>query len=450
MSPLKPISASNFLVRWLPFLAFCAVVLHHFSFLNNQAMNIPYQDDIYDFLEYIVLVEASDSPEQALEELYTQYNDHRTSASRLQVYGAYMLEGEVNFRTLTFLSNLALPMILLLLSLSARGEKHRWTFLLVSALLLLNLRAYDLVLFSQAAFAYYYVFFYAFACLFALHKVNFPKFLLALVLCTLCMYTYASGQVVWLLGAASLLHQCLFAERKPFIYIVVWLLAAVGMLVLWHTGFIDPSSQVPAQAIQNMFPDNLVGASRYQVLMRYFSFFLVILGSAFTTSSTLVAGSIGLAMAASLSFLTVKFYRLEDMRLVFCCWFVVASAAAVTLGRGKYLAPDYVLETRYSFLSVMLLITLIMLAQVRLARFRSPAILLLAVALSGAYWSWAHSHFESPFQELVNKRYSEFNSEKFPVFSKPSGQSARVVREAVSAGIYNPPCRPFPMCENSK
>ena len=151
-------------------------------------------------------------------------------------------------------------------------------------------------------------------------------------------------------------------------------------------------------------------------------------------------------MAAILSFLTVKFYRLEDTRLVLCCWFVVASAAAVTVGRAKMAAPDYVLDTRYSFLSIMFLITLLLLAQMRLARLRSPAVLLLTVALSGAYWSWAHSDFERPLQNLVDKRYSHFNSGRFLVFGKPKARG--IVREAVSEGIYNPPCRPFPMCES--
>ncbi len=160
------------------------------------------------------MVETADSPAGAIEEWFRQYNDHRTNASRLLVYGAYLVQGEVNFRTLTFLANLALPLILLLFYLSVRGEEYRWVFLLVSALLLLNLRSYTIVLWSQPAFAYYCVIFYAFACLFTLHKVTLPKFVLAAVLCTLATFTYASGQIVWLLGLASLLHQCLVTRRR--------------------------------------------------------------------------------------------------------------------------------------------------------------------------------------------------------------------------------------------
>ena len=110
-------------------------------------------------------------------------------------------------------------------------------------------------------------------------------------------------------------------------------------------------------------------------------------------------------------------------------------------------APDYVLDTRYSFLSVMLLSTLVLLAQVRFAVFRSPAILLVVVLAVG-YWNWAHSRFENPLQEMLNRRYSAFNRDRFPVVGKPLEESARIVREAVSEGIYHPPCRPYPACEN--
>lgn len=68
------------------------------------------------------------SYEQALAQLTTHYNDHRTTTPRLHVYGAYVVKGEVVFGALILLANFALPMILLLLSLSAKGEKHRWTF----------------------------------------------------------------------------------------------------------------------------------------------------------------------------------------------------------------------------------------------------------------------------------------------------------------------------------
>ena len=88
---------SNAFVRWLPLVAFCAVVAHHLWFVNSYAVNIPRQDDIFDFLNFVNQTEAAVSTEDAIKEWYSQYNDHRTNASRLVVYATYLIEGEVNF-----------------------------------------------------------------------------------------------------------------------------------------------------------------------------------------------------------------------------------------------------------------------------------------------------------------------------------------------------------------
>jgi hypothetical protein len=444
--PPKSLSASGLFVRWLPLLAFSAVIAFHLWFVHSHAINIPHQDDIYDFLRFVNLVETADSPQAAFREWFRQYNDHRTNASRLQVYGAYLAQGEVNFHTLTLLANLALPLILFLFYLSVRGEEYRWIYLLVSALLLLNLRSHTLVLWSQAAFAYYYVSFYAFACLFALHKVSLLKFVLATVLCSLATFTFAAGQIVWLLGFVSLLHQCFVTGRRPFIYPVMWLLLAIAVLMVWRVGFFVFSSDIPPGQSTWMFPDLLIDPPLHQALARYAAWFLVILGSTFTDSSTLGAGAVGLVMLAVLSFVTVRFYKHEDVRLVLCCWFVVASAAAVSVGRAMLAAPEYILEERYSFFSVMLVCTLALLVQVRFKVFRTSAVYLV-VLLAGMYWVWTYRHFETPLQDMLNERYSEFNEERFPVFGKLTAQSAAIVRKAIAAGIYNPPCRPFPVCQ---
>lgn len=450
--PTKLSSTSGLLVRWLSFVAFFAVIAHHFWFVYSHAMNIPYHDDIYDFLRILNLIESADSPAVAIKEWFSQYLDHRTNASRTLVYVAYLIEGEMNFRTLTLLANLALPLILCLFYLCVRGEEYRWSMLLVSALLLLNLRTPALILHSQAGFAYYYVFFYAFACLFTLHQVTLLKFLLAAVLCTLASFTFASGQIVWLMGLASLLHQCLVTGRRSFMYPAIWLLLAVAVLMLWRLGFVSiwgmPAQHTPEQ-IRLLFPDMLIDASPLQLLSRYSTFFLVVLGCVFTASSTLVAAAVGLCMLGVLSFVTIKFYKQEDMRLVLCCWFIVACAAAVTMGRALVAAPDYILEERYSFFSSILLSTLALLVQVRFKVFRSP-VLYLVVLLAVMHWAWTYRHFDNRLQVMLSQRYDEFNKERFPFFGKPAKESTAIVNQAIAAGIYNPPCRPYPVCETQR
>ncbi len=443
---------SPFFSRWLPLVAFFAVIVHYFYFINSHAMNIPYEDDIHDFLDYIVLVEASDSTKQALSQLFTQYNDHRTTASRLQVYGMYMLEGEVNFRTLTFLGNSALVLILMLFFFSVRGEEYRWGFLLVSALLLLNLRSFTLILFSQAAFAYYYSFFYAFACLFALHKVTLTGFAIALMMGTLAMLTLASGQIVWVFGLLSLLHQCVIAKHKPYFFATAWFFCGAAALTLWYCGFTEPQVPLPSdiklEEVQKLFPGYAPMEPWYEVLTRYMSFFLVIVGAALTSSSIFLAASAGLAMLALLSFITIKARRDHDIRLVLCCWFIVACAAAIAAGRAMFTAPDYILDSRYSLLSVILLCSLTLIVQVKLKAFR-PYVTFLIVVAALSYWNWANSHFEDPLLELAERRHHKFNKNQFYVFGTTPGHSRAIVGAAVSEKIYFPPCRPYPECRNS-
>ena len=457
MTSSKLLPASDFFVRWLPLAALCAVIAHHLWFVNSYAINVPHQDDIYDFVQFVSVVENADSASDGFKALFNQYNDHRTSASRLVVFGVYLAEGELNFHTLTLVANLGLLLILLLFYLTVRKEKYRWVYLLISALLLLNFRAFEIILFSQGAFAYYYVCLYAFACIFTLHKVSGPKFLLAAVFCTLSSLTMASGQIVWLLGLVSLLHQCLVSGHRSLIWPAMWLLVATVILTLWYGDFTQGHFMVTSELIANNVDSSpvtageimsraMVDPSITQILKQYATFFLVILGSAPIYFSTLGAGAAGLVILLVLLFVTLKSYKHDDIRLALYCWFLVVFAAAVTVGRALLTTPEYVLNQRYSFISALLVCTLALLLQVRFALVRTPAVLLVLL-LAVTYWSWSNFHFEPLFQNHMNQRHSIFNSGHFPVVLMPVGESDVIVNKAISDGIYNPPCRPFPECE---
>ena len=448
---------SDFFVRWLPLAAFCAVIAHHLWFVNSYAINVPHQDDIYDFVQFVSVVENADSAGDGFKALFNQYNDHRTSASRLVVFGVYLAEGELNFHTLTLVANLGLLLILLLFYLTVRKERYRWVYLLVAALLLLNFRYFKIILFSQAAFAYYYVCLYAFACIFTLHKVSGPRFLLAAVFCTLSSLTLASGHIVWFLGLVSLLHQCLVSGRRSLMWPAMWLLFAAVILTLWYADFTQGIYRITSELIANNRDNSPATASEFlsralvdptikQVLTQYAAFFLVILGSAPIYFSTLGAGTAGFAILAVLLFVTLKCYKHDDIRLALYCWFLVAFAAAATVGRALFTTPEYVLTHRYSFISALLVCTLGLLLQVRFALVRTPAVLLVLL-LAVTYWSWSNFHFKPLFQDHMNQRHSIFNNGHFPVVLTPVGESDVIVNKAISDGIYNPPCRPFPECE---
>ena len=457
MTNSKLLPTSDFFVRWLPLAAFCAVIAHHLWFVNSYAINVPHQDDIYDFVQFVSVVENADSAGDGFKALFNQYNDHRTSASRLVVFGVYLAEGELNFHTLTLVANLGLLLILLLFYLTVRQERYRWVYLLVSALLLLNFRHFQIILFSQGAFAYYYVCLYAFACIFTLHKVSGPKFLLAAVFCALSSLTLASGHIVWLLGLVSLLHQCLVSGRRSLMWPAMWFFLATIILTLWYGDFTQGIYKITSEVIANNRDNTpitavellslaLVDPSIKQTVTQYAAYFFVILGSAPIYFSTLGAGTAGLAILAVLLFVTLKFYKHDDIRLELYCWFLVAFAAAITVGRALLAPPEYALTQRYSFISALLICTLALLLQVRFALVRTPALLLILL-LAVTYWSWSNFHFDRPFQNHISARHITFNNGHFPVVLTPVGEADAIVNKAISAGIYNPPCRPFPECE---
>ncbi len=442
--PAKPLRDSRFFVHWLPLVGFCAVIAHYLWYVYSNAINIPHWDDIYDFLNIVILTESAGTAREAVSELFTQYNDHRTGASRLFLYVIYLAEGELNFHTLTLFGNLALPLTLLLFFVTVKDEEYRWVFMLVSALLLLNLRYFPLVLHAQATFAYFYVFFYAFGCLIALHRVTPPKFVLAVLLGALASYTFAAGVVVWVLGLASLLHQHLVTRRIARPYPVMWLVATVIILALWRSGFSDVSSE----KIVTILSDTLIEAPLDQKLLRYVSYFFVIIGSAFTDTSVVVAGVLGAAIFTVLITVSIQRYRQEDIRLALCCWFVVCSVAAVTAGRALWLPPELILTSRYTLLSVYLITALSLLLQQKIALLRTATVYL-PVLLAGFYWAWANHHFQKSIDDVLQWRYLQFNKNIYSVLDRPRGEPNEIVERAISLGIYNPPCKPFPKCEDT-
>jgi hypothetical protein len=433
---------SAFLLKWFPLFALCAVIAHYFFYIHNHAANIPYADDIWDLLRFVVHAEKLDGVQEKFETAFRQYNDHRVGATRLLVYGVYLIEGEMDFRTLTIIANLGLLLILFLFYLIVRDEEFRWVFLLISSLLLLNLKFYTLVFMAQAAFAYYFVFIYAFACLFTLHKVTPPKFVLAAVFCSLSSFTFAAGQAAWLLGLVSLIHQSLVIKQKPVLYPLLWLLVAAAMLSLWRMGFESLTPNLPT----SIWPADSINPPLEELLVRSATFFLAFLGSAFINSSVFWAGASGLALLVALVFVTLRCYRDDDIRLVLCCWFAVATLAAATVGRVVYVVPDDILHARYNFFSVMLVCPLTLLVLMRFAVFRTYAVYLIVVlALMYSAIAWRNSDLSS--REL-NSLHRNFNNGFYPVAFKP--QAKGIVIEAISLDIYKPPCRPFPRCETGE
>jgi hypothetical protein len=417
--------------RWLLPLLITAAVAYYFFFLYQHALNVPLGDDLYDVLQVLSGVINAPDASSGFDILYAQHNDHRTFASRL-VYGAtYLLTGEINFRTLTFIASLALPLLLTLLYLATPKSLPRLFILLPATLLLLQLRAYGITLWSMAAFAYFYVFLYGFASLHFLHEINPRRFALACLFAIMATFTLASGQVVWVVGLVSLLHQVLLRRSASWLYILGWIVVAVGVLVVWRAGLETP---------------NTLWAMLQQLFLtpgHHVLYTLTLLGNAASEQSVGPPALVGALMLVAALICSIHSRRSQDPRLELYCWFIVLSVAAMVLGRAPFSSVDYALSSRYSFPSVLMLATIwvTLAARLKLASWQP---LLVALLLATLYCINSYKIYSVALQPYVEKRVQNFNQGKYWAWTRPMKETNGIVLEAVSLGIYHPPQRPLP------
>ena len=402
-------------------------VVAYAAFVYRHALNIPFADDIADVLRVLSGLSEAENLERRLALLFEQHNDHRTLSSRLVYLAVYRLAGEIDFRVLVFLANLALPLLLCLLYLPLRRRAGSLLVMVPAALLLLQLRAYGITLWSMAAFAYFYVYLYGFASLYCLHRVNGGRLTLALLFATLSTFSLASGQLIWVVGTISLLQQCLLLRKAPLWYLPLWLLCAVAVLLVWRVGLQTPNDI--GFLLGNFFDSPGV----------YLGYFLVLLGSAVSEQHLIAAALAGALLLSLLIGSSCRHYRQPDLRLELCAWFIALSVAAMVLGRAPYSELEYALSSRYSFPSVLMLAT----TWVMVARRWPGARLLLAVLLLSAIYCASSWHiYREALQPHVELRVERFNQGTYWQFGTPNRESNAVVAKAEALNIWQAPPRP--------
>ncbi|MFK8049118.1 MAG: hypothetical protein AB8B81_11855 [Halioglobus sp.] len=418
-------------IRMLSVLSLLAVAGFYFFYLYQHAFNVPLADDIYDVLQPLIQAINAENTRAALASLYEQHTDHRTIATRL-IYGAmYLTTGEVNFRTLNFLANLALPLLLLALYLMASDTPRRLLIMLPATFILLQLRAYGITFWAMASFAYFYVFVYGFFCVLFLQNPDRFRFCAAILLAILANLTLASGQMIWLIGLASLIQQSLLRRSASRTYLLGWIFLTIAVPLLWRVGLDD---RIPLVTLLG----NFFAAPGHYVL-----YTLTLLGCAISESSVAVAATAGGLMLVILCACTVIRRREADLRLELCCWFLVLSVMTMVLGRG-FASVDYGLSSRYSFPSVLLLTTTWVLIASRLKLHRGLG-LVPAIALSLAYSVYSFSTYSVALQPYMEQRVEDFNRGRYRAWPYPVTRSNRIVAEAIELGLYAPPPRPLAM-----
>jgi hypothetical protein len=172
---------------------------------------------------------------------------------------------------------------------------------------------------------------------------------------------------------------------------------------------------------------------------------LTLLGSAVSSASVAVAAMAGFAMLVMLIASTVLSFQQKDLRLEFCCWFVVLSVMAMVFGRS-FTSVDYALSSRYSFPSVLMVAVTWVLVASRL-NIQSGRAFLLITMLTGLHVIASHSMYAKALQIQLDKRVSVFNNGNYWSWSIPIAESNGAVEQAITLGIYTPPPRPLAAAE---
>ncbi len=100
---------AKILTQWVPAFGILGVMLYYALFLYRHALNIPYNDDIFDVLTVLNRIVQSNGLKSIVAVLFELHLDHRNFSSRLVYYLLLFINGEVNFRDTCFLREFGDP-----------------------------------------------------------------------------------------------------------------------------------------------------------------------------------------------------------------------------------------------------------------------------------------------------------------------------------------------------
>jgi len=422
-------------IQWLAILASLAVIAIYAFLVLSLSLNIPFRDDFQDILMFVVEFNQAAGVTDGLSALLHQHADHLTASSRLIYYLVYLLQGEVNFRTLTVLAHIGLIVIAWLLYLQIDSDsRFRPLFLVCLVLLLFQPRAYGLVIWPMATFQWYFSFCYVLASLYLLGRDGAGSYAAAVIAAVLATFTMSNGQLVWFIGTLGILQrrgEPAYAFRP---LLTVWLLTAAVVLVVFYASY---SPVYPLRELLGYAFDHPL------VILRAF---LAMLGSAVGMGSLLwsqVLGAAALALSVGLLAQGVKRgITAAHLFLVYC----VASIGIIVLSRAFFAAAfeipfaTVVLNPRYSFASIMLWAILFVLIVNRLridGLGRMAGLIVACAALNICFYVVFVPALKTHQLERID-HYNRFGMNYSPMWpTKPTQQ------KATELGIYYPPERPY-------
>ena len=416
-------------------IASLAVVSIYATAIFSQSLNIPFRDDFQDILIFVVEFHAASGIRDSMRVLVEQHADHLTYALRVFYYLIFMLEGEVNFRTMVVVSHLGVLFLSCLFYAQIDViSRLKPVFFVCLFLLLLHPRAYGLLIWPMATFAFFFAFAYPLAVFSLLKSPSGYRYPLAILCAVLATFTMSIGQLVWVLGLLFLWMERHVLESRYRGYLFGWVLAALATMVLFYSYF---SPQFQMSDLLGYVLENPIHSLEVYVTM---------LGSGLGFGHAPLSQVLGVV-----SLLVSVFFLFQGVKnglkpLHYFLLFNLGSIAMIVMGRVYGFAffdtpvEKIALRPRYTFASLMLWLTLFVLwlnAIKTLSFLKVVSILAIAIVYNAA----CYQVFYPKFEQHRKQRLAYFNN--IGVRHSEAWPTRKILKKSEDSGIYVQPQKPY-------
>ena len=416
-------------------IASLAVVSIYATAIFSQSLNIPFRDDFQDILIFVVEFHAASGIRDSMRVLVEQHADHLTYALRVFYYLIFMLEGEVNFRTMVVVSHLGVLFLSCLFYAQIDViSRLKPVFFVCLFLLLLHPRAYGLLIWPMATFAFFFAFAYPLAVFSLLKSPSGYRYPLAILCAVLATFTMSIGQLVWVLGLLFLWMERHVLESRYRGYLFGWVLAALATMVLFYSYF---SPQFQMSDLLGYVLENPIHSLEVYVTM---------LGSGLGFGHAPLSQVLGVVSLVVSVFFLFRGVKNGLKPLHYFLLFNLGSIAMIVMGRVYGFAffdtpvEKIALRPRYTFASLMLWLTLFVLwlnSVKAVSLLRVVSVLAIAMFYNAA----CYQVFYPKFEQHRKQRLAYFNN--IGVRHSEAWPTRKILKKSEDSGIYVQPQKPY-------
>ena len=209
-------------------------LLVHVWMVYRFTTNMPYLDDYTFIVDALNIKTANLTAPQLLKAIFYPHGEHVIAFARLTAMIDYLLEGELNFRTLFFVGNATLlGTAWLLYRMARRGGLSVWQTLPIFYLLFQPQYYENTMTWAICSLQHIPALFFAFGAFYLLAKSSGRSFLFSLPLAFLATFSNGNGLAVLVVGLVVV------ALRRQPKQVIIWLLfsALCGWLYYYLSQF---------------------------------------------------------------------------------------------------------------------------------------------------------------------------------------------------------------------